>query len=303
MKQRRLVLIFGVRGYLGRNLFAELNRRNINTAGVARSHIDNESSYITLDSRIKSRIDSYISKNHIEGVDICILLGSSRERKDREIHQSNFVINKKIVDLSTKLPDPKIVYVGGLGIPSKNIKSSETYYYSKGKIIEYIENLDLESKTILNPSYIVGKSDEFSHLIEQFRNTSTIFYPGDGDYIIQPVYIDDFVNLLCSVIQTTDKTWNGSWNIAGEPITYRRFLETIRDGVVPSARVLSKPVVDYLRNSLFSDRLEFSSSELSILLANFMVPHTKEVNGINFRPWREVQKLLIQDYSERADIE
>ena len=106
--------------------------------------------------------------------------------------------------------------------------------------------------TILRPTMIYG-SDRDRNICRLIRWLRVLpFFPvfGDGNYLQQPIYVDDVAQAIVSCI-SSDKTIGKSYNIAGKhSLTYDQVIDTIAGGMNKRAwkiHVPSVPVVNMLR--------------------------------------------------------
>jgi len=105
--------------------------------------------------------------------------------------------------------------------------------------------------TILRPTMIYGNSRDrnISRLIRWLKYLP--FFPvfGDGNYLQQPIYVDDVAQAVVSCLDS-ENTIRKSYNIAGEhAITYNQLIDTIAKQLnkrVWKIHMPSKPVVNML---------------------------------------------------------
>lgn len=113
-----------------------------------------------------------------------------------------------------------------------------------------IENSRLKY-TILRPTMIYGSHRDRNiwRLIHWLRYLSLFPVFGDGNYLQQPIYVDDIAQAILSCL-SNDKTIGKSYNIAGKhPLTYNQVIDTIAGQMnkrVWKIHVPSKPIVGML---------------------------------------------------------
>ncbi len=118
----------------------------------------------------------------------------------------------------------RFVYVSALGAsPSGPGK----YFESKGKAEEIVRQSGL-SWTIFRPSGIVGPGDQFfSELGRAVRRAPFLPVPGDGEFLLQPVFVGDVVTGITDCIKRPD-TEKQVFEVGGpERITYNALLDRI----------------------------------------------------------------------------
>lgn len=106
--------------------------------------------------------------------------------------------------------------------------------------------------TILRPTMIYG-SDRDRNICRLIRWLKVLpFFPvfGDGNYLQQPIYMDDVAQAILGSLKS-DRTINNSYNIAGKsPLTYNQVIDTIAKQMnkrVWKIHIPSKPVVSLLK--------------------------------------------------------
>jgi len=106
--------------------------------------------------------------------------------------------------------------------------------------------------TILRPTMIYGgpRDRNMWRLIRFMRYSPIVPVFGDGQYLQQPIHVDDVAQAMVSCI-SNDKTIGKSYNIAGKhPLTYNEVVDTIARQMnrrVWKFHIPSKPVVSLLR--------------------------------------------------------
>jgi Predicted nucleoside-diphosphate-sugar epimerases len=113
-----------------------------------------------------------------------------------------------------------------------------------------IENSRLKY-TILRPTMIYGSHRDRNiwRLIHWLRYLLLFPVFGDGNYLQQPIYVDDIAQAILSCL-SNDETIGKSYNIAGKhPLTYNQVIDTIAGQMnkrVWKIHVPSKPIVGML---------------------------------------------------------
>ena len=149
------------------------------------------------------------------------LIGIGTESVGKNFQEVNIELTKKAVDICKQSKIKKIIYLSGLGV-SKESKSD--YFISKFKSEQIIVDSGLDY-TIFRPSYIIGKDDFLTKNIQNQIKEKKVCVPGTGEYIIQPISIND----VCMVIHHALKSKFFSKKIIDlvgpEKITFRQFLK------------------------------------------------------------------------------
>ncbi len=156
--------------------------------------------------------------------------------------------------------------------------------------------------TILRPTMIYG-SDRDRNICRLIRWLRILpFFPvfGDGNYLQQPIYVDDVAQAILGSLKS-DRTINNSYNIAGKyPLTYNQVIDTIARQLnkrVWKIHVPSTPVVSMLR--LF-ERIRFpfpiKSEQVLRLNENKSFTYDEAQKDFNYQPYSfdEGVKLELQ---------
>ncbi|MEO7838667.1 MAG: NAD(P)H-binding protein, partial [Anaerolineales bacterium] len=130
-----------------------------------------------------------------------------------------------------------------------------TQLNAKSRTVRVAAELAIETSglkyTILRPTMIYGSPRDRNiwRLIRFMRVSTIVPIFGDGEYLQQPVYVDDVAQAVMSCL-SNDTTIGKSYNIAGKhALTYNEVLDTIAKQMkkrVWKIYVPSKPVVSLL---------------------------------------------------------
>jgi uncharacterized protein YbjT (DUF2867 family) len=83
-----------------------------------------------------------------------------------------------------------------VSIANPDIKSPLAYYKGKAILEDYLKNLGI-SHAIIRPTVIFGKEDILINNIAWCVRTFPLFaIPGNGEYRIQPIFVEDMANLM-----------------------------------------------------------------------------------------------------------
>jgi nucleoside-diphosphate-sugar epimerase len=131
-----------------------------------------------------------------------------------------------------------------------------TQLNAKSKAVRLAAERAIESGgldyTILRPTMIYGgpRDRNMWRLIRFLRYSSIIPVFGDGEYLQQPIYVDDVAAAVLGCLKA-DVTIGKSYNIAGKhPLTYNEVIDTIARQMNKrewKIHLPSKPVVSLLR--------------------------------------------------------
>jgi len=280
----RVAIIFGASGFLGSHLRRKLRKFNISYISVSRHKIEDETSpFFSFDF---GALESFVKSSPTpQDLVVFNLVGSGRETLARPMFETNFELAKRIISFSKKIRATKLVHVGGFGIPYGNQLSPESYYFSKGAAINSIVSSGLSS-AILNPSYIVGKGDALEEAIRSSVAKGRFAVPSLEPLYIQPVFIDDFVDVLSSAMDLPDGL--AVIDVLGEKIELGDFFSRVFKHLSHSVRIERIRLETALRSALFEPDAAFGVSDLCILTSNRVGEYADNVLGVRIRPVDEL---------------
>ena len=197
----------------------------------------------------------------------------------------NIEFTKHIVNLSKKAKIRKFVFTSGLGV-SPN--TSLEYFISKYKAERLIVNSGL-NYTIFRPSYIIGKDDLFTKYLKKQIKKGKIMIPGSGTYSIQPIYINDVVQIFHqSVLQT--KFRNKIIDLVGpDHITFEQYVKLFSKGTKTSINKIN--LEDVYHTAITNSKSDFGVDDLNILIGSFKGNHNK-LRKITEMKFQSVMELL-----------
>jgi len=116
-----------------------------------------------------------------------------------------------------------------ISITNPDRNSDLPYFWGKALLEEDLERLGL-SYAILRPTVIFGKEDILINNIAWFLRRFPVFaVPGDGDYRLQPIYVDDLAEL---VVAQVDSDHNAVVEAIGpETYTFNGLLTMLKNAV------------------------------------------------------------------------
>jgi NADH dehydrogenase len=93
-----------------------------------------------------------------------------------------------------------------ISITNPDRTSGDSYFWGKALLEEDLNRLGV-SYAILRPTVIFGKEDILINNIAWFLRRFPVFaVPGDGDYRLQPIYVDDLAELAVAQVESDENT-------------------------------------------------------------------------------------------------
>lgn len=212
------------------------------------------------------------------------VVGDGRERYPGSLLDSNVRSTELLLGLADRLQVDSVIYVSGFGVQSD---STSPYYCAKAAAEDLILRSGLPS-TILQPSYILGQSDELTPRVLSEARAGVVHIPGDGRARIQPIHVDDFCEVVASVaVQSPGPS--SCVPILGEAIGLGAFISRLALTANPGATFYHDDLAMLLRLAVFSVDAPYSTSHLEILNADRIGRATPEVAGVTLR---SIQALI-----------
>ena len=190
MHRYKKIVITGANGFVAKHLRKYLSEKNIQLISISRNNFKKFKNELKIVSKNYNEINLL---QKIQNSDALIhLIGIGKQSVTVDYNMINVELTKNIINLCKKAKIKKIVYTSGLGVSSN---SSTGYFISKYNAEKIIISSGLDY-TIFRPSYIVGKDDHFTKYLKKQIKYGEIKIPGSGNYRIQPIYIDDVVEII-----------------------------------------------------------------------------------------------------------
>jgi len=277
------IVITGASGFIARNLRKYLSEKNTELIPISRNdfkQFKNESKVISKNYGKKTLLQK------IKNSDVLIhLVGIGKQSVNTDYNMVNIEFTKHIVNLCKEAKIKKIVYISGLGVSSN---TSLGYFISKYNAEKIIINSGL-NYTIFRPSYIVGKDDLLTKYLKKQIKNGQIEIPGSGNYLIQPIYINDVVKIIFqSIIQT--KFRNKIIDLVGpDYITFKQYVELFSKGTKTTIRKIN--LEDAYHTAITNSKSVFGVDDLNILIGNFKGNHQK-LRKITEMKFQSILELL-----------
>ncbi|NNL58627.1 MAG: NAD(P)H-binding protein [Nitrosopumilus sp.] len=277
------VVVTGASGFIAKNLRKFLSDNNVNLISISR----NDFKSLRNESIIVSK--TYDEKNLISKIKnsdaLVHLIGIGKQTVDIDYNSVNVEFTKNIINLCKKSKIKKIIYISGLGVSSKSLTG---YFISKYNAEKLIINSGLDY-TIFRPSYVVGKDDYLSKLFKKQIKNHQIQIPGSGNYLIQPIYINDVVKVIFeSIIQT--KYRKKVLDLVGpDTVTFSQYVKFLSQKTKTPIKKIK--LEDSYHKAITSSKSDYGIDDLNILVGNFIGNHQK-LKNISQIKYQSVMELL-----------
>jgi len=261
------VIVSGAKGFVGKNLRKFLSKNKIISIPLSRNNFK------------KNQFPSLKNASHFVH-----LAGIGSESIDQDsFAKVNIELTKTVINLCKKNNVENIIYFSGLGV-SKNSRSS--YFISKFNAEQLIKKSGLQY-TIFRPSYILGADDYLTKNISKQIQKKQILIPGSGNFILQPISIDD----VCSCINITlhsPKFLNKTIDLVGPKKIL--FKNIIKKSVSSKIKIKKIDLELAYQKALNDINFEYSVEDLNILVGNYVGNQKKLQNLYDFK-FKNVESL------------
>lgn len=179
---------------------------------------------------------------------------------------------------------PRFVYVSALGAAAGD---SRRYFASKGKAEEIVRRSGL-SWTVFRPGGIFGPGDRFfSEVGKAVRRAPFLPVPGDGKFLLQPVFVGDVVKGIVDCLSRPD-TGERAFDVSGpEQMTYDGLVDRIAAAAgirVRKVHVAVPTIRQAVQVLSRFGKFPFTNDMLDILLAGYAYDGTPYFSAFGIRP-------------------
>lgn len=222
-------------------------------------------------------------------------VGCSRESRVNEIHAGNVGATDTLLRACQPLRVERIIYLSGFGITSE----SQSVYYRAKLAAEDLINETSISSLILRLSYVLGGQDELTPwLLVSSTREGNVRIPGEGSYRIQPIHVDQLLEIVFRLATDPTNQEKDTVNILGPVVTFRSFLTDYLQQLGLNASIVSSDLGEYVRQAVVSPTPQFTLSQLGIMFADKIGPETSEMAGVRLYSYRELLSRLAASFDE-----
>ena len=273
------VFVTGASGFVARNLRSVLSDAGISMISASRTRVSpllHETTIRTehyTENTIPSRITGCHTAVH--------LIGTGTQTADTRYQDINRTITQRILDVCKKADISHIIYLSGLGVRHD---SPLSYFISKYQAEQDIIKSKLDY-TIFRPSYIIGRDDHLTVLLNRQKQKGAIIIPGSGRYLLQPISIHDTVQVVMHAIGTTAPR-NHILDLVG-PQTMS-FLQLARIISGPDTPIRYIDIDTAYRQAILEPDPPYHIDDLNIMVSGYTGDHhdLRKYTGMNFQTIR-----------------
>lgn len=276
------IIVTGATGFVGRHFLNRAAYRNAAVLPVIRSSLKAEELGLEKWIMFEDLTSRKLFEMGAGSATIVHLIGASREEKNCSMWDAIVKTTERLVPIAREAKVKRIVYLSGYGVTRE---STETYFRAKAEAESIIESCGIPY-AIFRCSYVLGQGDELTPLLVEKIRKGQVEIPGDGSYVIQPIYIEDLAEVLLRAV-SHEGVDSYSYDLLGHPISFERFVGLLASRIAPAATVKRVSLETFIRRAIFSSDPEFTLSELAVLVCDQVGPVTESCLGVKIRSIEE----------------
>ena len=280
------IAVTGANGFIGSHLIPKLIRENCIVHAIIRSEKKGEifkNTPVILKLGDVSDIPSLI--NAFQGVDTVIHLVAIIAEEGNLTYEKVIIQGtRNVVEAAKKAGVKRIVYISGLGVESDAVIG---HFHAKWQAEQIIIPSGLEY-VIFRPSFVLGPGDYFTMELVRQVKTGQINIYGDGEYKMQPIYINDLTELFYRA-SVNPQIKNRIFDLGGPaPMSYNQLVDTV-------IQILNIPCKKNYRPLKAVTPDIMSSDELYILTHDYICDSTivSKAYDVTLTPISEALRRLI----------
>ncbi|MGF1504182.1 MAG: NAD(P)H-binding protein [Chloroflexi bacterium] len=282
-----MILITGGTGFVGRQLVGRLLDEGIQFRLLlsSRSAVDRlpEGDYetVTADIEDPDALQPALKDVHT----IVHLIGTEARGRHHRLWEVDVPGTKALIEAAQRARAGRIIV---LSRPGASTASAYTVKQAKGEIEEAVRRSGL-AYTIFRVNVLFGEGDRFSeHIAMLARVFPVYFLPGDGETVLEPLWVNDLVTCLAIALEDLDLI-DRVMDLGGpEVLTYRRIVLRVMQAVGTRRPLLSLPYLIVRFGGWFLDglfaRWPFTEMWADLLAANQTTEAGNIERHFGFRP-------------------
>jgi uncharacterized protein YbjT (DUF2867 family) len=209
--------------------------------------------------------------------------------------------SKALFEAARRAGVARIVHVS---IANPSIDSPLPYYRGKALVEQALAASDVPY-SIVRPTWFFGGPDILTNNIAWVIRQMPVFVvPGDGQYVVQPIHVDDFAQIS---LRAADGLTDAITDAVGPDVmTYEQLVRAVRDALGRRTPILHAPpaLVAALSHALgvVVRDVVLTADEIRGLTAGLLVSHQPALGRVSFREWlQENAPTLGREYANELD--
>lgn len=169
--------------------------------------------------------------DRLKDIDVVInTVGIIRERGQRTFESLHVKAPIALFEACHQAGVKRVIQISALGADEQ---AEAAYHLSKKQADDALRALPLQW-AIIQPSLVYGEDGESSAMFHLLASLPVMLLPGGGHQQIQPVHIDDLVELIFRLINESDFTSCDIIASGPEAMTLKGYLQKLRSGLAYS---------------------------------------------------------------------
>jgi NADH dehydrogenase len=237
------VLVTGASGFVGMHVCHELCRRGWTVRALAHSpqKAAQRLTGLSLEIVIGDLRDEQVVRRVMDGMGAVVHLPAiAIERPGQSYEQVNTAATVVLLREATNARIERFVHMSQNGASSS---SPHAFLRSKGMADAAVRASTI-GWTVLRPSVIFGREDEFVNVLARLVRLSPVVYPvpGGGTALFQPVAVGDVARVVAEALDMPE-TVEHAYNLGGpEPLALRDMLERVMAAMGVRRHLVNVPV-------------------------------------------------------------
>lgn len=183
-----------------------------------------------------------------------------------------------------------------LSIANPSVDSPLAYYRGKALVEHALAEVGVPL-AIIRPTWIFGGEPEIlaNNIAWILRHMPVFAIPGDGQYAVQPVHIDDLTSICLDAATTGDDLIMDA--VGPEILPFSELVRIVREAVGSHARVVHVPESAMALSArilgLLTRDVVLTTEEIQALTAGLLVSHNAPLGKVAFSDWLADQNQSI----------
>lgn len=237
------ILVTGAAGFVGRHVCQQLTRRGSRVRGLVRSPAKaaERLAQMPVDLHVGDVRDETVLRRAMQGCDAVVHLAAiAIERRGQTYDDVNARGTQRVLDAMRAAGVQRLVHM------SQNFAASTSphrFLRSKGVAEDAVRASGVDW-TVLRPSVIFGREDEFVNVLARLVRLSPLVYPlpGGGRARFQPVAVDDVAQVVGTALER-DTTVHRAYALGGPAqLTLRQMVERVLVAMEAKRLLLPMPI-------------------------------------------------------------
>ncbi|MFN8433863.1 MAG: NAD(P)H-binding protein [Anaerolineales bacterium] len=230
---------------------------------------------------------------NLQGVDVLVNTYWVRFDKGSNTQPKAVENTKTLVRAAVKAGVKRIVHIS---IANPSADSHLPYYWGKAANEKAVTESGM-SYAILRPTVLVGGGEDIliNNIAFLLKHFPIFFVPGDGQYGIQPVHVEDLAELAVQGIYSKENYVIDA--VGPDSYTFKGLIELVRDTIGAKSLLVSMPprlallAAQFL--SFFVNDVILTPEEVDGLMENLLISKETAHGKILFKDWLNENRKIV----------